>query len=76
MNKKSYSKKIGTAVCIYDQTEIEFLKTNPICKECLVQPMCIEKTHPIYGIKVRVCEKLYVYFQEVKKNDKNLIKFK
>jgi hypothetical protein len=71
-----YDEMYGTSVCIYDKTEKEFIRTNPICRDCLVRPMCIEQAHSRIGIKVRVCERLYKYFQMVKKNDKNLIKFK
>lgn len=75
-NCSIYDEMYGTSVCIYRKTEKEFMNSNPICKECLVQSMCIVKLHSGYGIKVRVCERLYKYFQMVKKNDKNLIKFK
>ncbi len=66
----------ATAICIYKKSEKEFIRTNPICKECLVQSMCIKELRSGYGIKVRVCERLYEHLQMVKKNDKNLIKFK
>ena len=70
-----YDEIYGTSVCIFHQSEKEFIKTNPICKDCLVRSMCITEAHN-NKIKVRVCERLYKYFQMVKKNDKNLIKFK
>ena len=71
-----YDEMYGTSISIYRQSEKEFINSNPICKKCLVQSMCIQKTDSGYGIKVRVCEELFVYFQKVKKDDKNLIKFK
>jgi hypothetical protein len=70
-----YDEIYGTSVCIFRKTEKEFINSNPICKECLVRAMCITEIRG-NGIKVRVCEKLYRYFQMVKRNDKNLIRFK
>jgi hypothetical protein len=71
-----YDEMCGTSVSIFTKTEKEFIRSNPICKECLVRPMCIVELHSGNGIKVRVCERLYRYFQMVKRNDKNLIRFK
>lgn len=68
--------EFGTSVCIYTVSEKEFIEGNPICRDCLVQPMCIRPTKCKTGIVVRVCERLYTHFQIVKRNDENLIKFK
>lgn len=71
-----YDKLFGTSVSIYTVSEKEFIEGNPVCRDCLVQPMCIRPTKCKNGIVVRVCERLYTHFQIVKRNDKNLIKFK
>ena len=71
-----YDKLFGTSVCIYTVSEKVFIEANPICRDCLVRPMCIRPTKCKNGIVVRVCERLYTHFQIVKRNDKNLIKFK
>ena len=74
-NKILYADGLNNYIFLYCKLNI-FLRINPPCKDCLVRSMCIVELHSGYGIKVRVCEDLYKYFQMVKRNDKNLIRFK
>ena len=35
-------------IYIYERTIEEFIETNPPCAECLVQPVCISYSKPVY----------------------------